>query len=424
MSNYIDSYYSRTIAEPGERPALEQTIEVETCVVGGGLAGLATALELAERGRSVALIEAHRVGWGASGRNGGFMNVGYPQGMAGLVKKVGLAQAQEMFSLSREGHTRVLDRISAYQIDCGPVEAGALRCNMADGGDNLPEFIDYMSKNFGLELEYWSKARLGEALATRRYADGFFSSLTRRFHPLNLARGLARAIEQRGGKIFEQSPATALGHSTGHRFLRTPAGEVRCEHIVLACGGYIGTKLALPVAMATVPVATFVMVTEPLGDKLRRAISVPYAISDIQMPTNYYRPLHDGRLLWGGRVLTWEPGAERLATRLRRDMTSFYPSLKDARVEVAWGGYMGYLRHRTPFIGRVDEGLWVAAGFGGLGLALTTMAGELLARAIADHDDRWRLFTRFGLPFAGGPLGRLPAQLVYWRDGAKRYLRK
>lgn len=423
MSDYIDSYYARTLSELDAAGALDGAIKTETCVIGGGLAGLATALDLAERGRSVALIESNRIGWGASGRNGGFMNAGYPQGMPALAEKVGLGQAKEMFALSRDAHAKVLDRISSYRIDCGPVEAGALRCNMAEGGDDLPKFIDYMGKNFGLELEYWPKAKLGAALATKRYADAFYSPLTRRFHPLNFARGLSRAIGGKGGNVYEQTPAISIGSRDGRRLVRTPRGEIECDQVVLACGGYIGTKLVWPVAMATVPVATFVMVTEPLGDKLKQAIGVPYAVSDIQMPTNYYRPLADGRLMWGGRVLAWEPSPERLAAQLKGDMASFYPTLANARVEVAWGGYMGYLRHRTPFIGRIDDGLWVATGFGGLGLALTTMAGQVLGRAIADGDDRWRMFTRLGLPFAGGPLGRVPAQLVYWRDGAKRYFK-
>jgi gamma-glutamylputrescine oxidase len=167
--------------------------------------------------------------------------------------------------------------------------------------------------------------------------------------------------------------------------------------------------------MATVPIATFVMVTEPLGDRLARTIGVPYAISDIQMPTNYYRPLPDGRLLWGGRVQAWEPSVPRIAAALKRDMVAFYPDLATARVETAWGGLMPYLRNKMPSFGQLKPGLWYATGFGGLGLALTSTAGRLIAAGIAEGDDRWRLFAKFGLPFAGGSFGRVPAQLVYWR---------
>jgi gamma-glutamylputrescine oxidase len=419
MSDYVDSFYSRTMAEPGARPALEGAIETETCVIGGGLAGLATALNLAERGRSVVLLEANRIGWGASGRNGGFMSPGFATGVSGLIEKVGRHKAREMYALSKMGHALVRDRISAYQIDCGPIEVGGLRCAMAGREEGLEAYCALMAQEFDTTIEYWPASLVREALATTRYADATYNPNTYRLHPLNLARGLARAIDQRGGRLFEQSRVQRIDLRGPGREVRTAAGTVRAQQIVLACGGYIGW-LHWPLAMATVPVATFVMVTEPLGDRLRNAIRVPFAVSDIQTPTNYYRPLADGRLMWGGRVLTWQPGPKRLARDLKRDMASFYPDLAQAHVEVAWGGLMAYHRHRLPVIGQLDDGIWCAGGFGGLGLAATTMAGHLVAAGIADGDDRWRLFTAAGLPFAGGVLGRVPAQFVYWRDSMLR----
>ncbi len=157
------------------------------------------------------------------------------------------------------------------------------------------------------------------------------------------------------------------------------------------------------------------MVTEALGERLRKAIRVPYAISDIKIATNYYRPLADTRLLWGGRVLAWERPPADLARVLKRDMVAFYPDLAEARIEVAWGGMMPFTRHKLPVIGEIEPGIWYATGFGGLGLALTTTAGRLISGAIREGDSTWRLFAEFGLPYAGGKLGKLPAQLVYWR---------
>lgn len=422
-ADYVDSYYARTLGDSHRRPALDGTIDVETCVIGGGLAGLATALDLAERGRSVVLLESHRVGWGASGRNGGFMSPGYAAGIEALVGKVGLQQAREMYALSKHGHALVRERIQTYGIDCGPVEQGGLRCAMAGRDEKLEAYCAYMAKEFDTHFDYWPAARVRESLATTRYSDAFLNPHTYRLHPLNLARGLAAALEGKGGRIYEQSRVTGIGLGPARREVRTANGVIRADHVVVACGGYVGWLL-WPISAATVPVATFVMVTEPLGDRLESAIRVPYAISDIQTPTNYYRPLADGRLMWGGRVLTWQPGADRLARDLKRDMVSFYPGLAGARVEVAWGGLMGYLRHRLPFIGQISEGVWCAAGFGGLGLASTTMAGRLVAAGIAERDDRWRLFTPYGLPFAAGVFGRIPAQLVYWRDAALGWRRR
>jgi gamma-glutamylputrescine oxidase len=419
MSDYVDSFYSRTMTEPGSWPALDGAVETETCVIGGGLAGLATALDLAERGRSVVLLEANRIGWGASGRNGGFMSPGFATGVSGLIEKVGLHKAREMYALSKMGHALVRERIAAYGIDCGPVEQGGLRCAMAGREEGLEAYCALMAREFDTTIDYWPASRVREALATTRYADATYSPNTWRLHPLNLARGLARAIDKKGGRLFERSRVQRIDVRGPRREVRTAAGTVRAQQIVVACGGYIGW-LHWPIATATVPVATFVMVTEPLGDKLKNAIRVPFAVSDIQTPTNYYRPLADGRLMWGGRVLTWQPSPERLALDLKRDMASFYPSLAQARVEIAWGGLMAYHRHRLPVIGRLADGIWCAGGFGGLGLAATTMAGRLVAAGIAEGDDRWRLFAAAGLPFAGGVFGRVPAQFVYWRDSLLR----
>ncbi len=417
MAEYVDSYYARSLVEPGNYPALDGEIETETVVVGGGLAGCATALDLAERGRKVVLVEAHDIGWGASGRNGGFVSTGVPTGIPALVRRVGLAAAQEIYKECRMGHALLRERIARYAIQCGPIQDGALRCNMARPSERLEELCAMMARDFDTQYEYWPRTRVSDALATARYSDGFFNPYTYCVHPLNLTRGLARAAAAQGGRIFENSPVTALVTSGDRREVRTRSGRIRAERIVLTCGGYVDGLHAV-VSAATVPIATFVMVTEPLGDRLRRAIRVPYAISDIKVATNYYRPLADTRLLWGGRVLAWEPGAAHLARALKSDMARFYPSLADAKIETAWGGLMPFTRHKLPVFGEIEPGIWYATGFGGLGLALTTTAGRLIGAGIVEGDERWRLFARLGLPFAGGKLGRIPAQLVYWRHQA------
>jgi len=414
MSSYPKSYYAHTIEETRAFPPLEGEIAVETVVVGGGLAGCATALDLAERGHKVALVEGERIGWGASGRNGGFVATGYPSGIPALVERVGLAEAQELYKLSRMGHKLLRERIERYAIRCGPVQDGALRCAMADERETLEAFCGYMAENFDTHYEYWPRERVRETLATTQYGDAFLNPYTYAVHPLNLTRGLARAAAERDALIFEETPVTALAGDLSRRAVHTPKGLIRAERIVIACGGYVD-GLQAKVSRATIPIATFVAATEPLGNRLRDAIAVPYAISDIKFATNYYRPLADTRLLWGGRVLAWEPRPERIAKLLQRDIARFYPALAEARIDFAWGGLMPFIRHKTPVVGEIEPGLWYATGFGGLGLALTTTAGRLIGAAIAEGDDSWRRLQRFGLPFAGGKLGRVPAQLVYWR---------
>lgn len=412
--DHIDSYYARTRRETATYAALDGAVDVEIAVVGGGLAGVATALDLAERGRRVALVEAHRIGWGASGRNGGFVSDGFPGGYVKLVDRVGLATAREVREIARLGHALVRERIERHAIACGPVQSGALRCNIAGRGDSLLEFQAFMATSFGADYEYWPQTRVRDALSSPKYGDALFIPETFAVHPLDLTAGLARACVNEGGQVFESTPVLELRRHGGRHELRSARGRIRADHVVLACGGHVD-GLQATLSAAVIPIATFVMTTEPLGERLSQAIRVPYAIFDNQVATNYYRPLADTRLLWGGRVLAWEPGVASIARALKRDMASFYPVLAEARVEVAWGGVMPFTRHKLPVIGQIEPGLWYATGFGGLGLALTSAAGRLIGAAIAEGDERWRLFERFGLPFAGGKLGRIPAQLVYWR---------
>lgn len=408
------TWYDATAVPAPDRPSLAGVVEAETCVVGGGLAGLATALDLAERGRSVVLLEAERVAWGASGRNGGFVVAGYPAGNLHLLDAVGPAAARELYDLSRMGQRLVAERVDRYAMPGVGVEPGALRCAMRGHDDALERQRRVLSEVYGAEVEPWSPARVRSVLATDRYGGGLHNPQSFAVHPHNLALGLAAAAERQGAQLFELSPARALDLAGPVKRIRTAAGEVRARTVVITCGGYIG-RLLRPLTWATVPIATFVAVTEPLGPALDAAIRTRMAVSDIQFATNYYRRVDGNRLLWGGRVKTWEPDPARIARDLHRDMAGFYPALAGARFAYTWSGLMSYLGHHMPAIGRLGDAVWYATGFGGLGLALTSMAGRLIAAAIDEGDARWQGFARFGLPFAGGVLGRIPAQLLYWR---------
>jgi gamma-glutamylputrescine oxidase len=415
MADHPDTQYARTLTEGRRYPALTADVSAEVCVIGGGLAGVATALDLIERGRSVVLLEQHRIGWGASGRNGGFASPGLPGGLQNAVPKLGLARVQEMYALTRAAQALIRERIARYGIDCGPIVDGALRCAMAEDRAGLQQTADAIARDFGTVYEVWPRERVREALATPRYGEAWLNPLSFSLHPLNFVAGMARAAADQGAAIFEQTAVTGVSLSGVEKSVRTSTGSVRARHVVFACGGYIDGLFG-PVSRATIPIATFVVATRPLGERLDRAIRVPYAVSDIQSPTNYYRKLHDGRLLWGGRVLVWERGRTRIAADLQRDIAAFYPDLADAGIETAWGGLMPFTRHKLPSFGALADGVWYATGFGGLGLVLTTTAGTLIAAGIAEGDDRWRLFARSGLPFAGGKAGRVPAQIVYWRN--------
>jgi gamma-glutamylputrescine oxidase len=411
------TYYDATALPAPPRPALAGIVEAETCVIGGGFAGLATALDLAERGRDVVLLEAERIGWGASGRNGGFVAAGFPAGSLHLVETLGPDTARRLFELSRMGQALLAARIERYAIPGLAREAGALRCAMRGHDALLDQIRAGMARHFGVELELWPRDKLRACLATERYGGALFNPETFAVHPHNLALGLAEAATRNGARLFETSACTGLDLDHPTKRVSTANGEVQARTVVVACGGYVG-NLLLRLQWATVPIATFVAVTEPLGPDLDRAIATRHAVSDLQFATNYYRCVEVDRLLWGGRIKAWEPGPARIARDLHRDMAAFYPDLVDARFEFVWSGLMSFLRHQMPALGQLGENVWYATGFGGLGLSLTSMAGRLIGSALTEGDQRWREFARFGLPFAGGVLGRIPAQMLYWRAEA------
>ncbi len=411
-AGYIDCYYARTATPQAPRPALSGALEADVCVVGGGLAGLSVALELAERGHSVALVEARRVGWGASGRNGGFVSPGFSLPAERLIARLGLGRARALYALSREAVALMRRRIQEYAIPCGPIVDGILEASWFDDADGLKRERDRMAEAFGIEQEFWPRERLRAALVSDRYYDGLLNPEGFQFHPLNYCLGIAAAAERAGARLFESSPARALDLDGPVKTVTTEGGRVRAGQVVIACGGYI-ERLEPRLASAIVPIATYVVATEPLGERLETAIRAPFAVHDNRFALDYYRALEDTRILWGGRISIRRSPPD-LATLMLGDLVKVYPQLRGVRAETAWSGLMSYAVHKMPQIGALRPGVWYAMGFGGHGMNTTTMAGTLIAAAIAEGDDRYRLFAPFGLTPAGGPFGALAAQASYW----------
>lgn len=410
---HIDSHYARTSGEPPVRPALEETLQAEVCVIGGGLAGLATALGLAERGKSVVLLEARRAGWGASGRNGGFVAQGFSLNAADLAAKLGKDHARALYALSREATATIRSRIETYDIDCDPVFEGYLKAAWRSRPGTLEVKREFLTGVLNTRDEYWPREQVREVLRSSRYHDALFDPDGFHIHPLNFTNGIAAAAESKGAQIFEDSAVTSVARQGNRWNVSTAAGAIEAETVVVCTGGYT-EHLVSRLRSAIVPAATFVMVTKPLGAALASTIRTQAAVSDSRRAGNYYRVLPGGRLLWGGGMtaLTREPDA--LADRMCRDLKRVYPQLTDVEPDTAWSGLMGYARHQMPQIGELEPGLWHATAFGGHGLNTTTMAGELVAGAIAGGDDRYRLFAPFGLAWTGGPLiGSAAAEVTY-----------
>ena len=409
----MQSYYEATVSRSPDYAPLAGRRSANVCIIGGGLAGLSTALGLAERSvDDVVVLEAQQVGFGASGRNGGFVFGGYSLDCADLLKTLGPARARELYTLTTDAVALMRERIARYRIDCDATDAGVILANWFDDPARLDAQRRLMRDSFGVDWEPVSATQLASQLKTRRYHGGLFERNAFHFHPLKYVLGVARAAAHAGVTIHERSPVTRLQRAGAGFVVYTPQGALEARHVVMAGGGY-ARKVYSRVERAVLPIATYVMATEPLGARQQDALATRAAVYDTRFAFDYYRPLPDTRILWGGRISVRDRAPAAIARLLRRDLLKVYPQLHDVRIEHAWGGLMSYARHKMPQIGRSADGVWYAVGFGGHGMAPTTVSGELLAAAIAGERPVPDAFAAFGLTPAYGTLGLAAAQLTY-----------
>ena len=407
-----DSYYQLKAPPVPPRPSLAGAVTTEIAIVGGGLAGLGTALSLAERGHGAVLLEASTVGAGASGRNGGMVSAGFAAPMRLLERAAGRDSARSLMRLSREAMDLIRGRIERYAIPCEPV-SGVVIASWFDDSKALAAEVAEYNADYGMRLEFWPRERLRRDFPSPRYWDGMFDPEGFHLDPYALCRGYADAAERQGARLFEHSPATTVRRAGGRWRVTTPKGEVSAERLVLCQSAY-PPRLLPALARATLPVFTYIIVTAPLTGAHAEVIRAPYAVYDNRFATGYYRLLPDGRLLWGGRISTQERPRD-LAGLMRRDLALVYPQLADVAVEHAWSGRMGFARHKMPLIRELAPGLWVNSCFGGHGLNTTTLGGELVASALLEGDRRHRLLAPFAPRWVGGAFGPLAAQAIYGR---------
>jgi glycine/D-amino acid oxidase-like deaminating enzyme len=413
MAGYIDTYYRRSLANDASYTPLAQDIAVDVCIVGGGLAGLTAALECARAGRKVAVLERNRIAWGASGRNGGFVTAGYATGLENMERRVKRADAEALYRMSIEGVDIVRNNIASLAIAGADVTPGILRCIRYDGADGLKAYRDEMNARFGEHLEFRDRAAVQADLSSPSYHQGLYDPDGFHFHPLNYARAVGAEIARLGGSIHEETPALALSPQGAGHVVAVPSAKVTAQHVVLAGGGYTdGIERRL--TRAFLPIATYVLLTEKLGDLLSQTIRTKAAIGDDRRAGDYYRVVDGDRILWGGRITTRTADPQDLAGLLRREMVGTYPQLKDVKVELAWSGLMSYAKHLMPQIGKLGEGLWHCTAFGGHGMNTTAIGGKVIAEGITGASDRYRLYAPFGLDWNGGPFGRVAVQLTYW----------
>jgi gamma-glutamylputrescine oxidase len=410
----VPSYYRATATPYQPHAPLQGRQETRVAIIGGGFAGLNTALSLAEHGvRDVVVLEREQVGFGASGRNGGFVFGGYSLGEGALREQLGEQRARDVFQLTTAAVQRIRERVTRYAIPCDMVDQGIIWANWFRDPDVLRRRQRLLADHYGVHWEWMPQEELRERVRSQRYYDGLYERNALHLHPLNYAIGLAGAAAEQGVRLHENTDVWRLRREGQHWLVSTPQGELQAEQVVLACGGYLA-GLRKQIDRAVLPIATYVMVTEPLGERLDDCLQTRSAIYDTRFAFDYYRPLPDTRLLWGGRISIRNRSPAAVQRVLTRDLLRVFPSLKGVRIDYAWSGLMSYARHQMPQIGSGGDGLWWAQAFGGHGLAPTCAAGELLAAAIADGDNRWQQFADYGLARAYKPFGFLGAQASYW----------
>ena len=411
---YTPSYYADSANPKPDYPALEGEVQTDICIVGAGFTGLSAALHLAEQGYQVAVLEAERIGWGASGRNGGQVCQGHNMGHEDLEKKVGKAGADMLWQMSLESVDLVKDLVAKHEIDCD-LKQGVLHVAAKPSHNaHIKETVEYKNKVLNYDaLKYVEPEEVSNMLGCERFGAGEYWTEGAHLHPLNYALGLAAAAEKAGVQFFENS---RVSH---YERRQTPAGKgvevfgeqgsVKAKYVLLACNGYLG-KLEPRIAGKIMPINNFILATEPLDEATCRRINRDdVAVADSRFVINYFKLSGDNRLLWGGGENYSSKFPKDIGSFVRPYMLEYYPELKDVKIDYGWGGTLAITLNRMPHFERIDEVIYVAQGYSGHGVALATLGGKLMAEAISGSAERFDLFSKVPTPtFPGGTLLRWP----------------
>ncbi|HQW81237.1 MAG TPA: FAD-binding oxidoreductase [Pseudomonadota bacterium] len=404
----LDSWYATTALPWPAQPPLAGRERVDVAILGGGLTGLSAALELAQHGLKVAILEAHRVGWGASGRSGGQGIFGYGCDQSKITALVGREDSRKLFEWSVEGVNLLRERIARYRIDCDWRDGHAHVPIKPRQVTELRAWQRDLQENFGYETEWWERDRQRQEIASDRYLGALFDAKSGHLHPLNYTLGLGHAALAAGVRIFEQSAVVELVRAN-KPVLRTAMGELEADFVVLAGNAYV-QGIVPELDARVMPVGTYIGASEPIGaERMQSLIRSDIAVADINWALDYFRPSSDHRLLFGGRASysTLQPLNLR-ATMISR-MTRVFPQLADVKLDHVWGGYVDISLNRAPHWGRIGPNVYFAQGFSGHGVAATGLAGRIIAEAIRGQASRLDVYARIPhYPFPGGRALRTP----------------
>jgi gamma-glutamylputrescine oxidase len=405
---YPQSYYAASANPVPQRPALQGETETDVCVVGAGYTGLSTALFLLENGFKVTIVEAAKVGFGASGRNGGQIVNSYSRDIDVIERTVGPKQAQLLGQMAFEGGRIIRERIAKYDIQCDLKDGGVFAANTAKHMKHLESQKKLWERYGHTQLELLDAKRIRDAVDTDAYVGGMLDMSGGHIHPLNLALGEAAAVESLGGIIHEQSPAIRIERGA-NPVVHTPEGRVKAKFVVVAGNAYLGNLLP-ELASKSMPCGTQVITTEPLSDEQASSLlPQDYCVEDCNYLLDYYRLSGDKRLIFGGGVVYGARDPANIEAIIRPKMLKTFPQLKGVKIDFAWTGNFLLTLSRLPQVGRLGDNIYYSQGCSGHGVTYTHLDGKLIAETLRGQAERFDAFANLPhYPFPGGRLFQVP----------------
>ncbi|KIV74192.1 Gamma-glutamyl-putrescine oxidase [Pseudomonas sp. FeS53a] len=405
---YPQSYYAASANPVPARPELEGETQTDVCIIGAGYTGLSTALFLLENGFKVTVVEAAKVGFGASGRNGGQIVNSYSRDIDVIERTVGPKQAQLLGQMAFEGGRIIRERIAKYDIKCDLKDGGVFAAFTSKQMGHLESQKKLWERYGHTQLELLDGKRIREVVASENYIGGMLDMSGGHIHPLNLALGEAAAVESLGGVIHEQSPAIRVERGD-NPVVYTPKGSVKAKFVVVAGNAYLGNLL--PELMAkSMPCGTQVITTEPLSDEMARSLlPQDYCVEDCNYLLDYFRLSGDNRLIYGGGVVYGARDPSNIEAIIRPKMLKTFPQLKNVKIDFAWTGNFLLTLSRLPQVGRLGDNIYYSQGCSGHGVTYTHLAGKVLAEALRGQAERFDAFASLPhYPFPGGHLFQVP----------------
>jgi gamma-glutamylputrescine oxidase len=410
---YPDSYYVATAQGMVERPELDSEITADVCVIGGGFTGLSAALNLAELGMDVVLLEAERIGFGASGRCGGMIGSGQRKDVLEVEEQFGIDRSKQLWTFAEQAKQEIRDRVAKHDIPCDLQSGQLIGVHKRAYMGWAQELADALTERYGYPFcQALNAEQTRDYVATKDYFEGLYDQEAMTLHPLNYALGIANAATAAGARIFENSRVTGYTR-TDPAIVSTARGRVKAAHIVLGCNGYLG-DLEPRSAGKIMPINNFMVATEPLGkERALELINGRFGVHDTRFVVNYYRLTDDYRLLFGGGE-NYRPGFPAdIAKFVRHYMLKVLPRLKDVQLDYAWGGTLAVTVNRLPHLGRLEPNVFYGQGYSGHGISTANFAGKVIAEAVAGVAGRFDAFA--SLPthtFPGGTLLRYPGMVL------------